>query len=49
MILILFWCIIVNNSNMSKQHNYDTKSSIFDIDYKIPYEISEGSMIIEQL
>ena len=34
---------------MSKHNNYDTKSSILSIDYKIPYDASESSRIVEHL
>lgn len=34
---------------MSKNNNYDTKSSILSIDYKIPYDASESSRIVEHL
>ena len=34
---------------MSKQSNYDTKSSIFSLDYKIPYDLNESSRIVEHL
>ena len=29
--------------------NYDSKSSIFSVDYKIPYDCSESSRIVEHL
>lgn len=34
---------------MNKSSNYDTKSSVLSFDYKIPYDISEGSRIVEHL
>jgi hypothetical protein len=37
---------------MMKTNNYDTKSSLFTIDhtdYKIPYDLSESSRIVEHL
>ena len=34
---------------MSKNNNYDTKSSILSIDYKIPYDLAESSRIVEHL
>lgn len=34
---------------MNKQSNYDSKSSIMSIDYKIPYDLSESCKIVEHL
>lgn len=33
---------------MQKHNNYDTKSSLFSVDYKIPYDLAD-STIVEHL